>query len=148
MKKRKRKLKKKFIILPILICVGVGTCFGINYLNSNNTKENNQNIKQDKISKEDKEIIDKIKKEYSLNFEVPSKYVEFFKKYSEVVEKNENISDYKKYVYNLFQVITSKNAQKYLNEEFFLNRLSDLTIKIDTSLEDNWAGGIYYDESI
>ena len=145
--KKKRKLKKKsvFIVFLILICIGVGIYFYLNPTNkSNPSQEKEINEKKETISKEDKEFIDKIKKEYSLTFDVPSKYVELFKKYSEVIENNDKITDYKKYVYNLFQVVMSEGFQRHFKEEYFFNKLTDLTIKVDDSLEDNWANGLYY----
>lgn len=149
MKKKKRKLKKGSIIFPIVVlCIGIGLYFYYTRPEETPNKENKiEETKKEKISKEDQEFIDKIKKEYNLEFDVPSKYVELFKKYSEVIENNGKIAEYKKYVYNFFQVVISESYQRHFKEEYFFNKLTDLTIKNDDSLEDNWANGLYYAES-
>ncbi|MBR2750055.1 MAG: hypothetical protein IKD90_02845 [Clostridiales bacterium] len=52
---------------------------------------------------------------------------ELFQKFSETVESNPGLSDYKDYVYLMFPVVS--DAEAFIDEEYFYSRLSTLTIK-------------------
>ena len=89
--------------------------------------------------------IDKIVNEYELN-NIKTKInnnKELFKKYAYIVEKNDMLLNYKKDVYDLFEVIVDKD--KYFNEFYFLHKLGYLNIHESESLLSGKAAGTYQD---
>ena len=138
MRKRRKKKKgfKTFLILVIIIC---GICFLY-------SKKDLNPINNSTPVREDTEI-KKLKEENDLEFDVPKKYEELFKKYSKVVENNTNITKYKRQVYNLFQILIKDNINKYLDEDYFFEKLSKLNIYVDSSISSDGVGGYYYYDS-
>lgn len=138
MKKKKRRLKRKFLIILILICLCILGYFGYNKLDTE-TKY----VEKDKVLA--KIDIEKIKTENGLDFDIPKEYEHLFRKYANVVENNDKIVGYKKEVYNLFQLLMQESINKYLDEEFFFNKLKDLRFEVVPEILENGANGYYYD---
>ena len=91
--------------------------------------------------------IKKIKEDNNLDFDIPQKYEELFKKYAYVVENNSAITKYKTYVYDLFQIIMKDNIYPYLNEPFFFDKLGKLSIIVKEEIASAGVGGYYFDGS-
>lgn len=140
MKKRKR-LKKVPIIFLTALIVGAGA---FTYYNMQEKEPVNKPKQNNVIESEDKEIVEILKK-YNLDYKVPKKYEKLFKKYSEVVENNVDITKYKKTVYNFFQVLMKDNINSYLDEDYFLEKLTHLNININEAITNQGANGYYYD---
>ena len=137
--KRRRKKKKKLRFLFILIIIMCFIFFLYNKKDNFISSENTSVVEDTEITK--------IKKQNDLNFDIPKKYEELFKKYSKVVENNNNVSKYKKEVYNLFQIIMKDNINEYLDEDYFFDKLSKLNIYVDKSISNDGVGGYYYYDS-
>lgn len=71
---------------------------------------------------------------------------ELFKKYAYFVEKNKQLGQYKKYVYESFPVV-AKNKE-YLDESYFFPALRNLYIVDKTDEKNKTANGYYYDETL
>ncbi|MBE6160250.1 MAG: hypothetical protein E7157_04300 [Lactobacillales bacterium] len=97
-----------------------------------------QNKKISKINhKYDTIDIDNIIKKYNLkNEKIIKENKVFFKQFAYILENNDNLGNYKKYVYDLFNVLVDN--EKYLNKPYFFNKLSLLKIRQDSNL--NVAG--------
>ena len=68
---------------------------------------------------------------------------DLFKKYAFIVENNNMLLDYKKEVYDLFELLV--DDKKYLNEFYFLHKLGYLNIHNADVLLDGKAAGTYND---
>lgn len=91
--------------------------------------------------------IDEIISKYDLKNDefTINKNEELFTKYAYIVENNNNLLDYKKEVYNLFNVIIDNSS--YLDEFYFLSKLGKLNILQEETLLDGKAAGTYEDYS-
>lgn len=72
-----------------------------------------------------------------------NKNEELFKKYAYIVENNNMLLDYKKEVYDIFEIIVDK--KEYLDEFYFLHKLGYLNINKADILQDGKAFGTYQD---
>ena len=107
-------------------------------LGNNKIKKINFNFDYD-INLDD--IIDKYdleKIELKIN-----KNEELFKKYAYIVENNDMLLDYKKEVYDIFEIVVDK--KEYLDEFYFLHKLGYLNINKADILQDGKAFGTYQD---
>ena len=162
MKKKKRKLKKVFrFIIVLAFLFSVGYCGYIFYrlyeVHNENNKSSETSVKKKEVKKDNKINkkpykvdtsnidIKKIKKDNNLDFDIPKDKEELFKKYAYVVEKNENITEYKKYVYDLFKMLMQDNITEYLDEQYFFSKLSELKIEVNESITNEGVGGYYHD---
>lgn len=72
-----------------------------------------------------------------------NKNEELFKKYAYIVENNNMLLDYKKEVYDIFEIVVDK--KEYLDEFYFLHKLGYLNINKADILQDGKAFGTYQD---
>ena len=88
--------------------------------------------------------IDNIVKEYKLDDILTkiNKNEELFKKYAYIVENNKDLEGYRKEVYDIFEIVV--DHKEYLNEFYFLKKLSKLNIIYNESLD----GSYYYDSKV
>ena len=85
--------------------------------------------------------VDKIVEEYKLDKELVNNNKDLFTKYASIVEKNEGLKDYKKYIYNYFKVIIDR--KEYLDEDMFFSALKTLKVEVQDELSVKGAAGIY-----
>lgn len=97
-------------------------------------EKGNKNKKISKIKHAYESIdIDNIIKKYNLtNEKIIKENQDFFKQYAYIIENNEKLGIYKKYVYDLFNVVADN--EQYLNKPYFFTNLNFLSIKHDPNL--------------
>lgn len=142
MKEKNNKGLKWLIIILIILIFGL---IGFIIYDKNIIKF--EKIKTTQTTKQTNEKIEKLIAEYNLENIREKIYSdeEFFLDFSKVVLENENISNYREYVFKIFEILIDNKEN--IDKEYFLHNLKLLSITKVDYIEIETANGIYIDET-